>query len=318
MKKNSPYEKFVEIIKEKFPERGRLANVLMDMLLLEKEAIYRRLRGEVPFTFSEIVTIARNLDISLDNIVGAGSSKDRPFLMRLIDFENPSEIDYQLQEHYAGMLRVAKKEHDSEVCTATNNIPINLSMAYDYIYRFQRMKWHYQLGKNQKKFNEIIIPERVMKMNRQSLSDIREIAKTYYIWNDQTIRSLVKDIKYFQNIRFVTEEEVGLLKEDIFNFIDDFEKLALNGGYGNGKDVYIFISNLNFETSYTFIQTSEYYLSIIRSFTLNDTISLDKAVFDRIKKWMQSLIRTSTLISESNEVQRILFFDEQRKIADTL
>lgn len=39
----------IEAAKEKFPAKGQLANILMDTLYMGKEAIYRRLRGEVPF-----------------------------------------------------------------------------------------------------------------------------------------------------------------------------------------------------------------------------------------------------------------------------
>ena len=43
----------------------------MDILYLGKEATYRRLRGEVPFTFAEVATISQHMGISLDKIVGA-------------------------------------------------------------------------------------------------------------------------------------------------------------------------------------------------------------------------------------------------------
>ena len=42
----------IEAAKEKFPAKGQLANILMDTLYMGKEAIYRRLRGEVPFSGS--------------------------------------------------------------------------------------------------------------------------------------------------------------------------------------------------------------------------------------------------------------------------
>lgn len=313
MEKDVVYDYFIETIKNKIPERGRLANILVDALLLEKEAIYRRLRGEVPFTFSEIVKISKELDISLDNIVGGTSSKIRPFQMRLIDFEKPTETDYLMQEHYANMLKAAAKDPNSETGTASNVIPINLCIAYEYIYRFYRLKWVYQLGDNPRKYNEIQLADRLIEMNKKTILNSQEIATSYYIWNDQILFSLINDIKYFANIKYITPEEVSLLKKDIMRFVDDFEQLAIDGQYKTGKEVFIFISNLNFETSYSYIETKEYYHTVIRSFTLNDTTSMDKEVFDKIKKWMQSLIRTSTLISGSNEVQRILFFEKQRE-----
>ena len=53
----------IEAAKEKFPAKGQLANILMDTLYMGKEAIYRRLRGEVPFTFQEAAIISKELGI---------------------------------------------------------------------------------------------------------------------------------------------------------------------------------------------------------------------------------------------------------------
>lgn len=39
----------IEAVKEKLPLKENLANLLIDTLYIGKEAIYRRLRGEVPF-----------------------------------------------------------------------------------------------------------------------------------------------------------------------------------------------------------------------------------------------------------------------------
>lgn len=43
----------ISAMKEKLPQGTNLANLLMDILYIGKEAVYRRLRGEVPFTLAE-------------------------------------------------------------------------------------------------------------------------------------------------------------------------------------------------------------------------------------------------------------------------
>ena len=58
----------VNAVREKLPSKENLANTLMDILYIGKEAIYRRLRGEVPFTLTEAAIISRKLGISLDKI----------------------------------------------------------------------------------------------------------------------------------------------------------------------------------------------------------------------------------------------------------
>ena len=58
----------IEALKEKLPPKTNLANLLMDTLYIGREAIYRRLRGEVPFTLEEAALISRKLGVSLDKI----------------------------------------------------------------------------------------------------------------------------------------------------------------------------------------------------------------------------------------------------------
>lgn len=57
MKNDLLYENLVTAIKDKFPGRGVLTNKLADLLMLEKEAVYRRLRGDVPLPSSKLLPL---------------------------------------------------------------------------------------------------------------------------------------------------------------------------------------------------------------------------------------------------------------------
>ena len=104
--------------------------------MLEKEAVYRRLRGDVPFTIFEIATIADKLDISLDHIIGCASGKSRPFQLKMVNFLNPSEEDYDMLEHFVDELRYLGDDPDSEVGGALNILPQSLVLGYRHIYQF--------------------------------------------------------------------------------------------------------------------------------------------------------------------------------------
>lgn len=54
MMTNNPNANLIEAMKEKLPLKGQLADMLMDTLYIGKEAVYRRLRGEVPFTLQGV------------------------------------------------------------------------------------------------------------------------------------------------------------------------------------------------------------------------------------------------------------------------
>ncbi|MCD7929978.1 MAG: hypothetical protein LUH15_00615 [Tannerellaceae bacterium] len=66
---------FTSALQKKVPGRSQLTNMLAETLNIEKEAVYRRLRGEVAFTFTEVATLAQHLCISLDELIGIQSEK---------------------------------------------------------------------------------------------------------------------------------------------------------------------------------------------------------------------------------------------------
>ena len=60
------------------PEYTNPAAILTDKLNIGREAAYRRLRGEVPFTFGEAAVLSAQMNFSLDRAVGAVDfGKDR-------------------------------------------------------------------------------------------------------------------------------------------------------------------------------------------------------------------------------------------------
>lgn len=83
MNDNSLHDNLVRILKHRIPEHSLLANKLTEILYIGKEAVYRRLRGEVPFTFSEVSIIAKSMGISLDQLIGTVSERNRPFTFKI-------------------------------------------------------------------------------------------------------------------------------------------------------------------------------------------------------------------------------------------
>ena len=66
----------IEALKEKLPPKTNLANLLMDTLYIGREAIYRRLRGEVPFTLEEGVLVSGSMGVCLAHVAGARRVSD--------------------------------------------------------------------------------------------------------------------------------------------------------------------------------------------------------------------------------------------------
>ena len=122
----------------------------------------------------------------------------------------------------------------------------------------------------------------------------------------------------FASIHLISDETKEEIKNELFLLADELEELAINGKTADGNRVRIYVSNINFEATYSYVDTNNLQMSLIRIYSINSITTMDNEIFCTLKEWIQSLKKFSTLISESGEMQRIQFFKQQREIIDAL
>lgn len=321
MRSDVLYDNLLETLNEKFQQKSKLTNALTDILFIEKEAVYRRLRKEVPFTFHEVATIAQHWDLSLDNIIGLTPAKSRPFQLKLAEHVNPTESDYMMMQHYIDLLNNFSNDPSTEIMHASNVLSKSLYLPFDNLTRYHMFKWMYQYSDrcDITPYKDIAISDRLRKFQINHSTLIKDVPKMTYIWDYQIFEYIVNDIKYFNGINLISDDEAEEIKKDLLKFLGYTESIAIMGGNeGHSGKVNMYISHLNFDTSYCYISSGNFKLSIIKAFIMNSAISFDDKAFEKMKRWVQSLKRTSTLISESGERERIEFFAKQRKVIDSI
>lgn len=316
------HEKFLEVLKEKIPERGKTASFLIDLLFIEKEAVYRRLRGEVPFTFAEIALITRKLNISLDSILEVVPTyRGQSYRLYGQDFFNLTEVDLTMSRDYVASIRAASRNEYSEFGFAASIIPMHFSVRFQLIFRLYMLKWMYQFGGNPNltlPYGKIEIEEKLREIHLQYLKEIETIKYTYFIWDELLIFYITNDIKYFNSIQLISNEEVALIKEELSSFLTYLERLSYTGKYDTGNAVEVYVSNLNFETTYSYLTSNNFALAMISTFTLSAGTSLEPEACENMRMWLHSLKRTSTLISTCSEIDRATFFRKQREYLDRI
>ncbi|MCC8186535.1 MAG: hypothetical protein LIP08_03210 [Bacteroides sp.] len=315
------HQDLLEAIRARVPQKANLTNVLVDILSIDKMAVYRRLRGEVSFTFSEVILIARKLGISLDEFAQVDSLRSKPFQLKMTEHVNPQEIDYEMMQGFVDFLDAIKHVPDSEMAGSTNMIPSFFYYKYTHLTRFYLFKWVYQYGLSEIPvyYKDVHIPPRLRKLQQDTISYYRHFKMTKIIFDNLVFYYLVNDLKYFTNVHLIEPEELEMIKEELLCLLEDLERLSITAYYKeNGNRIHFYISNINFDTNYSYMASNQVYLTMIGAFILNNVVSNDKMTFDRVKIWIHSLKRQSTLISESGEKQRILFFNKQRDIITSL
>jgi len=311
-------EKFILLLKEKIPHH--LANTLMEILPLEKEAIYRRLRGEVSFSFIEMAKLSTRLGISLDHIANIVSPyRSQWYHLHIRDYCELKPIDLNMSYNYIKAINIAAEDPDSEFGIAANMLPLHIGLLHLPLYRVYLLKWRYQFGntsKNKLNYSEIQVPEAEKETYQQYLYAVKKIKHTFFIWDQSFFISLINDINYFYNIRCISQEEMYMLKQEMRLLLDTLERYADDGKFETGNKLETYVSNLNFETTYTYLSSNNVSISMHSTYNLGAFTSLEKDACNETKNWIQGLKKSSSLISGAAQRDKIIFFEKQRKILD--
>lgn len=318
MKANTLYENFLNEIKRLVPQKTKRTNLLVEILSIEKEAVYRRLRGEVAFSFREIVIISQKLNISIDNIMGITSEKSRPSQIKLPNHVEPFETDYEMFDEYIHVLETGN-EKGSQFVEASNIFPLSIIYKFDFLTRFYYFKWDYHYNSSNTLFENFLLPRRLKMLQNRNLIESKRFDSTTFVWDPLIIQYLINDIRFTRNMQLMNDDTIASIKQELHDLLNYLEHIALTGSYvETNKEVNIFIASINLDTSYTYIETSKHRVSLVKAFILTSISSLDEKTLLKTKTWVQSIIRTSTLISVTSEKQRIAFFEKQRELVNQL
>ncbi|MCL2511413.1 MAG: hypothetical protein FWF09_05130 [Bacteroidales bacterium] len=314
------YDYFLELLAVRYPKKTDLAQALMDLLFIEREAAYRRLRKDVIFPAHEIIKIASEWNISLDEMIGINSGKIS-FHMQPMNYLDPDVEEVDILEKQIDGLEHLKTSPDSEYMVVFNNLSRSLSAGFENVYRFNVFKWAYQYHNDGSKmlFSEIVIPERVQREITRYYHLIKHVKNTSYILENMLFEYLVRDIQFFHSILLITDEEKNTLKKELHALLDYLLKVASTGCFPEtGNKVQMYVSMINVNTNYSCFYTDKLKSFRIHAFNLCDIYTFHPGMIEHFKTWMHLKKRTSIQISEVDERSRIEFFTRQRQLVDSL
>lgn len=315
-------KRFVKALENKIPKKTDLANFVSETLFIEKETAYRRLRSEVQFSLREAIMIASKLNISIEEIMIKENLKEigrNSMQMPLIKI-NAEQYHSYIQSTFS-FLKKLNSDPYSEYGLALTQITFSIFYNYSYILRFYMLKHIYNTEDTDKRktFDEIKETAELSNARKELYFYYRQISYTYYIWDVRIIPALINDILYFKKIYLITDTDVKKLKEELYLLLNEFEQLTTDGYYketGNKFDLYI--SETTIDHTYACLHSERYWVSMSTSFISNEIVSHDKTTFNNVRNWIQSLTRSSILISGSAEKEKIKFFQTQRQLLDLL
>lgn len=296
-------------------EKDKVVSIISDILCLGREAVYRRLRGEVKFSLEEIALIALKLDISIDSLIGLKNKEKSLIGLNLVDVDKDFREKYfdKLKEQTALFESVSSKYNDTHVLAAFNRIPYTLYLHYDSIAKFRLFKWAYQMNLIQDvSFKELIIPKEVVQAQAKLVSVVRKLKETSLILSPDVLAALMADIQYFYDMHLLDEEDVASIKEQLNDLLTDLEGFAISGEFEANAKIRLYISDLGLNFSNMVFRYGKHSYTYINLYDIGGIDSQNEKLCEYQTLWIKSQKRYRKLITQSNEIERRRFFRQQR------
>lgn len=311
-------QKLLDAIDKCLPNKSRQVELLSSVISLGKEAAYRRLRGEVLFSFEEACKISNKLGLSFDDILDISNQKDKAIWTH--DIVTPDEIDNYCNYYFEQIISTHEpfvpllKDPTLYTMGAFDTPPHSTILSFPTLFRFRCLEWiyHMQKGLNSIKLADIhLTPDQEKRREKLSL-DFSVRNEQIFIFDRRFYTSFADLIYYFCELNFISPEERMQLKNELIACVLVLETFAIEGKIDE-RLTWTFISNIDLNGSYAYVKGAGVEFSSVQLYQLDVARSSDSRICRMQRLWIESLRKYSTLISIGGDKERNTFFQEQKK-----
>lgn len=301
------------------PTSVKPVHYLMDLFKISNESAYRRIRGDMPFSFEEIIRLSEDLGFSIDELVNKKNGVIS-FNMPEDTLKNRSEAYAASLIQYESYLRALNRNEIREAVMALNHILPSFVTDFENLFNFTYYKWVHQSGELAPNYNfsELIVPKDILAI-KDNINHIRQhnrnrtiILSPYIFYN------LAREIEYYYRRKLLTEAERKLLKAEILELLSQIETTMQGEIKKPESEINYYLSSLAIEANNSYVRYDKGEVCYFWVYSLPVVAIYDKGACEMQKKWLDSLKKYSTLISRSSELIQGEFFRIQRAYVDDM
>lgn len=308
-------------ISKLMPTHIKIVDFLMDSLEIEKEAAYRRIRGQVSFSLDEVVKLSLKLRFSLDEIISNFNSEGNLLITSFANLtETTDSVIYRIMDRYNGFLTKASDTDDLEIVVAANRLLFLSYVDKITIFRFLIYKWKRQKNDipTNSKFSDFTIPDEILDLAKLIAYKHRNFSKITILFDEDVFFSAFKEIQHYYSLKLITKEELLLLKKEFGQLLNDIENISQKGKNIHGAEGSLYLSFLDIDNNQIFIKHKE---SIVSAFFISPIVPMlvtESNICTLHSEWLDSMKRSSVLITNSNEIIQAEFFAKQYEYLNKL
>ncbi len=310
----------IDKILKNIPSKINPIDYLSNTLNLSKMSVYRRMRNDIDFSFEDVYKLSQDLDFSIDEIFKSTKSKYAIFEIQAKLDSTPKDIYLAMFEKYRILTLKQYNAKNTGAIVSMNRPLIVFMIKFDYLFRFTYYKWIHQMHEVPIDFyfSEVNIPPEIEAICADIKKYTPHLRNNIFIIDPNIFYNVIIDILYYYDRGLINKEEFSLIKSDLSDLIDVTQDLILKGHNNVNSKYDYYLSKLPIEanTSYTWyddMSESFFYSSHANPIGIND-----KEACLLHKKWLESIKKYSSLITQSNEATQSKFFKKQREYLDSM
>jgi hypothetical protein len=312
-KEQSLQVRFFERIKDIIPPSLSIVNEVADVLGVSSDSAYRRLRGETPLSIDEISLLCNHFKIGFDVFSEQAGTVSFNFnqLHNIDDFKN-----YLLE--ILGTLNGFIKSGNAELFYGAIDIPLFHHFNYSELSAFKMFYWIkdvlYEPSLEYSKYNKSLISDDLLDIGKQIYNSYSNVP-SIEIWTVATLNSTIAQIEFYNdsglfNNKSVAIELCNCLEEEIKTIQRQAElsgKILIENG-GVIENFKLYFSEIEIGNNCILSRVGDLKTVHLSFHTFNKLTTLNSKLCDETYRWLNNIIRKSTLISGVSEKQRYRFF----------
>jgi len=215
-----------------------------------------------------------------------------------------------------------KASPDSSILMSAMDIPVfhlisQKELTFFKLYTWSHSVYNYE-GCMDDFMKEVDTPE-IISCYQKIVGDY-ELIPSAEIWTESTVNTTLRLINYYLEIGSFSNKDFPLLIcEQILYILSKLQNWAENSSKSNHTTSYqLYVSEIDFESTYVLLKHSGQKNCIIRLFTINSLNIFDKGFCMEAENYLAKLLKRSTLLCSNSEKERIKFFSSQRQKVKSL
>lgn len=305
-------------IKELLPQDISMVDAISEILNVSSDSAYRRIRGETPLVLEEAKQLCDKFHLSLDQLLGIRSG------FTLFQTERIHYKNFSFEKYLSSILLQLQQLNGymkKEIIYLSKDLPFFHNFSNEPLFAFHYFFWMKSILRHpdfeDRDFTLDCLTPEIKKMGTDLIQTYNNIPSTE-IWNTECINSIIFQVESYKEAGyFADRNDIRKIYEAVEATITHLKCQAENGCKYLPDENPEFKKN-NFKFFYnrmtlgdnTIMGIADHIKTVFLNYdVMNYMVTRDEKFCKDTHNDLLGLIRRSTLISNSGEKQRNIFFN---------